>query len=127
MTSDQCIVDNEYYFIKGRIELPVDMNPDSFYWTVWVLVKKDDFERMTELWNDENRILEKPYVGKLDTQLEVYPQTLDLSVMVITQKVGDVPKIELTECDHPLYLEQENGISMGRVIAFAKAILYNHE
>ena len=126
LTNDQCIIDNKFYFIKGRIELSVEKDPDNFCWNVWILVSENDFERMSELWNDENRILEKPYVGKLASQLEPYPQTLDLTVIIITQKVGNVPKIELTECDHPLYLEQENGINMDRVIAFAKELLYNH-
>ena len=30
-------------------------------------------------------------------------------VNIITQRVGGAPKVELIECNHPLYLEQENG------------------
>jgi hypothetical protein len=126
LTDDQCIIDNKFYFMRGGIQLIVEDNPDNFCWNVWVLIDKKDFERMNELWKDENRILEKPYAGKLATQLDLYPDTLDLPVYVISQKVGLIPMVELTECNHPLYLEQENSINMDRVISFAKKLLYNH-
>lgn len=126
LTADQCIIDNKFHFRRGGIELSVENNQDNFRWNVWVSVSKEDFDRMGELWEDENRVLEKPYTGKIATQLEPYPETLDLPVSIITQKVGYAPKIELMECNHPLYFEQENGINMERVIGFAKEILYNH-
>ena len=126
LSEDQCVIDNNIYFIRGGIELSVENKPDKFRWNVWVLINEDDFKRMSELWAEENRILEKPYPGKLATQLEPYPYMLDLPVLLVTQKVGYAPKIELRECNHPLYLEQESGINMDRVIEFAKKILYNH-
>lgn len=126
LTDDQCIIDNELYFIRGGIELSIENESNKFRWNIWVSVSEEDFKRMSELWEDENRILEKPYIGKIATKLEPYPETLDLSVIIISEKVGYAPKIELTESNHPLYLEQENGINMERVIGFAKEILYNH-
>jgi len=126
LTEDQCIIDNRHYFIRGRIELDVEDNPDNFIWNVWVEVSEQDFERMSELWEDENRVLEEPYVGKIATHLDPYPETIGLAVEVNNQAVGYVPKVNLLEKNHPLYLEQENGINMERVTSFAKQILYNH-
>ena len=126
LTDDQCIIDNQFFFIRGGIELSIDDNPDNFRWNVWVSVSGEDFQRMEELWQEENRILEKPYTGKIATQLEPYPPTLDLPVMIISQKAGRAPKIEIVECNHPLYFKQENGINMERVTGYAKEILYNH-
>jgi len=40
-------------------------------------------------------------------------------VMIISQKTGRAPKIEIVECNHPLYFEQENGINMERVTGYA--------
>jgi hypothetical protein len=126
LTQDQCIIDGEQYFIRGQIELPVDDNAENFCWNVWVQVSEHDFEKMGESWEDENRILEKPYSGRIATHLEPYPETIGLPVLVITQLVGYVPKVEVIESNHPLYFEQENGITMERVTAFAKEILYQH-
>ena len=67
-----------------------------------------------------------PFKGKMATQLEPYPNTLGLQVTIQNREVGVVPIIFLEERDHPLFLEQESGITMDRVTAFAKEILYRH-
>lgn len=126
LNDDQCIIDEQLYFVRGQIILEVDDNPDHFFWNVWVSVSKEYFDRMSDLWEDENRILEPPYQSSIATQLDIYPSTLDLPAAVITRDVGIVPKVVLADCDHPLYLEQENGINMKRVGEFASKLLYNH-
>lgn len=67
-----------------------------------------------------------PYSGKLATKLDCYPDTVNLAVNVHTQQIGVIPKIEVIETSHPLFLEQENGINMDRVISFARQIMYGH-
>lgn len=125
LTDDICIIDAEEFYIKGNLFIEVEGNED-FSWNVWVRLSKTDFERMEEIWQDENRILENPYIGTIATQLDVYSDTLNLRVKVHTQKVGYRPRIELIETQHPLFLEQENGITMERVTSFEKQILYDH-
>jgi len=124
LSGDQCIIDDSYYYIRGIIELAVEDSDDRFVWNVWVEISKDDFYRIEELWEDENRILEPQYDGEIATQLEPYPQTVGLKVKVITSKVGFAPIIVLQESGHPLCFEQQDGITMDRVIAFADAIIY---
>lgn len=126
LTGDQCIIDDKHYYIRGHIELPVEDSIENFCWSVWVEMTKEDFDKMAEIWDEENRFLEPPFNGELSSQLEPYPQTDGLLVKIIKQHVGYVPKIELLESSHPLYLEQESGINMNRVIQFAKQILYDH-
>ena len=125
LTQDACIIDNRDFYIKGQLNLLVDNN-EEFSWSVWILISKGDFEKIEEQWTDENRILEKPYSGRLATKLDCYAETLNLPVQILSQKVGMRPKIEVLETAHPLFLEQENGINMERVIAFARQILYGH-
>ena len=84
------------------------------------------FENELENWEEENRFLQKPYLGILDTPLSCYSNTVGLRVKIQTNKVGLVPDISLDETNHPLFFEQENGILYSRVIEFAKMILYNH-
>ena len=125
LTQDICVIHNTEFYIKGNLFISVDNN-EEFSWNVWVQIPKKKYERMQESWEDENRILEEPYEGLLSTQLIVYPDTLNLKVKVHTQSVGYRPKIEILEISHPLFLEQESGITMDRVISFAKQIMYDH-
>jgi len=125
LTEETCIIDQKDFYIKGNLLIPVQ-NAEEFSWNVWVQITESDFNRMTKLWNDNNRILENGYLGQLATELDLYPSTINLPVNVYTQKVGIRPKIEVLEVAHPLFLEQEEGINMDRVISFAKKILYAH-
>jgi hypothetical protein len=126
LTQDVCVIKESRFFIKGQIKIPVEGKEEPFSWNVWVEISKDDFESEQEHWEDENRFLKPPYEGLLDTSLHVYPNALGLKVKVQTQKLGLIPDITILESDHPLFLEQENGITMERVISFAKTILYGH-
>jgi hypothetical protein len=125
LTNDICIIDESDFYIKGNLLIPVENNED-FSWNVWVQIPSSDFKKIEEQWEDENRFLCEPYVGKLANRLEVYPDTLNLQVKVHIQKVGYRPKIEVLESKHPLFYEQENGITTERVTSFAMQILYGH-
>lgn len=125
LTQDCCIIDEEKFFVKGQINIVVDNN-EEFRWTAWARISMHDFQRIQESWTNDNRVLEEPYEGYLATQLSCYADTLNLPLKVRSQKVGIIPKIEITDTSHPLFLEQECGITMDRVISFARQLIYNH-
>ena len=74
---------------------------------------------MDELWTSPRRADEPPYFGWLSTSLPaaVYPQTLQLKTHVFNQAVGRRPLIVLEPTDHPLAVEQREGITTARVHA----------
>ncbi len=75
-------------------------------------------------WEDPSREQEPPYFGWLVTELPVYPEsTLLLKTHVRTRAVGVRPLIELEPTDHPLAVEQREGITAERVRAFADLLL----
>ncbi|MBB5018588.1 hypothetical protein HNQ59_001879 [Chitinivorax tropicus] len=124
LSSDQCIVDGHYFFILGRLEIPLNGEAEPFSWLVWVSLSKADFGRANELWETAGREVEPPYDGWLCTSLPCYPSTLRLKVKVHTRPVGHRPFVELLPCDHPLYLEQRDGVDLTRVQALAEALMH---
>lgn len=36
LTSDQCVVDDQHYFVLGRLVIPVHDSSDPFVWLTWV-------------------------------------------------------------------------------------------
>lgn len=112
---DQCIVDDEHYFVRGHIELPLLDSKDTFIWSVWVSLSEESFEHMSEFWESEGRENCEPYFGWLSTSLPCYPDTLHLKTSVQSQAVGHVPLISLEPSEHPLSVEQQSGITMERV------------
>ena len=115
LTSDQCVIDGKYFFVLGRILLPVVDGPGPFVWLAWISLSESNFVRTGELWNSEGREHETPYFGWLQSALP-YPQTtLSLRTSVQTMPVGERPTITLEPIEHPLSLEQRHGITMARV------------
>jgi hypothetical protein len=80
---------------------------------------------MTKFWETPGREKEPPYFGWLCTSLPLYPETLLLKTNVHTRPVGQRPFVELQPTEHPLAVEQRNGITMDRVREIAEALLHS--
>ena len=124
LSSDQCEIDNKYFFIAGNIDIPIVGTDQIFNWTVWISLSDKSYNRVSELWNIVGREKEHPYFGWLSTSLLIYPETINLKTMVHTRPVGERPYIELEPTNHPLAIEQRNGITWERVQEIAELVLH---
>ncbi|WP_258308924.1 DUF2199 domain-containing protein [Streptomyces sp. NWU339] len=125
LSSDQCVIKGQHYFVKGLVEIPVIGSDEVFSWGVWVSLSRESFARMADLWDTPGRESEAPYFGWLTTDLPLYsPSTVNLKTYAHSRPVGDRPFIELEPTDHPLAVEQRTGITLDRVREIAEAILH---
>ncbi|MFJ2517265.1 DUF2199 domain-containing protein [Streptomyces griseoviridis] len=125
LSSDQCVIKGQHFFIRGLIEIPVIGSQDLFSWGVWVSLSRDSFAHALNVWNTEGREAEKPYFGWLSTELALYSEsTTNLKTNAHTRPVGKRPFIELEPTDHPLAVEQRTGITQDRVREIAIAVLH---
>ncbi|MFE6895187.1 DUF2199 domain-containing protein [Streptomyces sp. NPDC057694] len=125
LSSDQCVIKGQHFFIRGLIEIPVIGSQDVFSWGVWVSLSRANFARALEVWDMESREGEKPYFGWLSTELALYPEsTTNLKTNAHTRPIGKRPFIELEPTDHPLAVEQRTGITQDRVREIAMAELH---
>ena len=124
--SDLCIIHQKDYFIHGLIEIPVLDGEGPFAWGVWVSLSKDNFNRSCDLWDDPARVNEPAYFGWLSNSLPGYPETLNLKTAVHNRAVGMRPYIELEPTEHPLALEQANGITTARVREIAERMHHHN-
>ena len=124
LTADQCIIDGRHFFMRGELEIPIIDYPKPFVWGVWVSLSEENFWRATDLWEQEGRENEPPCFGWLCTALPGYPDTLGLKTMVHSRPVGIRPFVELEPTDHPLAVEQGDGITMARIREMAETVLH---
>jgi hypothetical protein len=125
LSADQCVINDEHYFVKGLIEIPVLDGDEVFSWGVWVSLSRSNFARAAELWDTPGRESEPPYFGWLCTDLPFYsPTTIHLKTHVHTMPVGRRPTIELEPTSHPLAVDQRTGITTQRVREIAEATLH---
>jgi hypothetical protein len=112
LTSDTCIIDDENFFIRGVIEIPIRGSSESFGFNVWVSQKRENF--ITYVRNFESSEI-GPFFGWLSNSLSCYsPSTLSLKTMAHFRGGGLRPAIELEPTDHPLAVDQREGITLER-------------
>lgn len=110
LDADLCSVDNEHFFIRVLLLLPILNSEEALGFGVWVSQKKENFESYIDNY-DTNEI--GPFFGWLSNEFNYGGKpTSNLKTMAYFQGNGQRPIIELDESDHPLYLAQKNGISM---------------
>jgi hypothetical protein len=119
------VIDDETFFIRGHIVLPIIESIETFAWSVWCSLSRNSFVDCQTRWNDPARNGDR-YFGWLSTALPVYhDSTINIATNVVFREPGVVPMIQLHECDHPLYREQTNGITWDRVAEIAHELLHN--
>lgn len=151
--SDQCVVDQQWFFIRGCLEIPVAGSSDPFLWGLWASVLEPAFDEISETWEENGREkVHGPFKGRLANSLHartspkgdipkcrrrcgrykivrhkvlsVYVETFNLKVSISIQPAGTRPLFIVDEAEHPLGIEQRNGISESRVQELASLLLH---
>lgn len=123
--SDQCIIDQQHFFIRGCLEIPILGSNDVFLWGLWASVREEVFDEISEGWEMVGR--EKfhgPFKGRLSNSLAEYPETLNLKLEIVLQLVGARPLFMVEETGHALAVEQTSGITRERALAMAALLLH---
>jgi len=110
LTPDTCVIDDEDFFIRGVIEIPVLNYPETFGFGVWVSQKRENF--YTYLDNYDSAEI-GPFFGWLSNRINYYEEeTLSLKTKAHFRR-GDLrPSIEVEPTEHQLSLDQRNGIAL---------------
>ena len=123
--SDQCVLDDEHFFVLGNLDVPIRGSSEHLRWTVWSTLSKSNFERAAELWHTSGRESETPYFGWLSNQIPGYPVSVNIKVMVHAEPVGLRPRLRVFEEGHPLAVDQEDGITALRAEELIHAALHD--
>ncbi len=107
--SDDCIIDDRWYFVRGCIEIPVHGESETFSWGVWVSLSETSYAQWADAFDLEQRSDIGPFFGWLNASLKPYPETLNLKTMVHLRDGGIRPAIELEPSEHPLAVETTRG------------------
>jgi hypothetical protein len=116
LTSDSCVIADRFFFVHGCLEIPIRHVSDFLTWGVWVSLKEENFF----IWQDNYDTVQRshigPFFGWLCTRLPIYPDTMHLKTMVHLRDNGDRPRIEVEPSDHPLAMDQREGITLQRAL-----------
>ncbi len=115
LTEDFCAINDEYFFVRGLIHLPIIGAGETFRWGVWGSLSRENFEKLLEMDEDPKRTELPSMFSWLSSRIGEYPDTLSLKMYAHIQPVGSRPHFFLEPSDHPLAKEYHHGITAERV------------
>lgn len=124
LTPDRCIIDRQHFFIRGHIEIPIHNYPEPLAFAVWSSLSEKSFLHMSERWEAPDRASDPPYFGWLCSPIAVYPSTIHLKLSVQSRPPGLTHIFTLEPTEHPLAIDQRNGISIDRWHQIAHQLLH---
>lgn len=124
LDEDLCSIDGESFFIRAVLLVPVVGTDEQFGWGVWTSLSEANFKRYIELFDEADVSGEGPYFGWLSNQLPHYPDTLSLKVDVLLQNDRQRPLLSLQPDDHPLVIDQRDGMSWERAVAIVEGLMH---
>jgi hypothetical protein len=114
ISSDQCIIDQEEFYIRGCLEIPILGAEEPFIWGLWARVKEEDFDDLSANWEASGREFRSgPYKGRLANALAIYAQTFNLRLEMRVRPVGTRPLFWI-EDESELADLQRNGMTWQR-------------
>ena len=112
ITSDTCQIDNSQFYVRGVISLSIRGTDESLGIGVWVSHHPDNFKAYVEH-PDSGNI--GPFFGWLATRLDFYrEETMGLKTMAHYQGGRLRPIIQVEPTNHPLAVDQQEGITFER-------------
>lgn len=123
LSPDQCVIDGRFFFVLGRIQISVKTQNDPFTWLCWTSVSATDFQLFYPATNKKHPTKLSCTAG-LATVLPYGLTTLGLKCRLTRSRHQERPLIQLLECEHPLYFEQQNGISPKRLQEIMEAAFH---
>lgn len=118
-TTDICSIDDEDFFIRGIILMPIRDSDDAFGLGVWVSQKRENFQAYLQNFDSADI---GPFFGWLCNRIPFYDEdTWALKTMAHFQGNHQRPLIKPEPSDHPLYRDFAEGITLDRAWAIVHA------
>ena len=124
LTSDTCVIDDEYFFAKGFLIIPVLGLDESLSFTPWVSLSESNFAKFQEFLDIEDASKYGSMFGWFSSQIEGFGDFVNLKTNLILQDNNHRPDIDIEPTSHPLSLAYHNGISKEKLIELVEIYLH---
>jgi len=125
LAEDFAVLDERHFYLRGLLEIPVLELDSRFGYGVWLEVQQEDFQYLLEHWGDPAQDSFDPVAATLANELAPYDGTEGLHVAVQPVSAESLPSVRLLADEHPLCLDQRNGISAARSEELAATVLHH--
>ncbi|MFN8439226.1 MAG: DUF2199 domain-containing protein [Caldilineaceae bacterium] len=123
ITDDVCVIDNNEFYIRGVLPIPVIDSDKDFRWGTWARVEEGDFKTYLKYWDGNIPENFPPLIGYLSGGLKDYPESDMISVEIYLQSGNQRPFFKVLSSESSLGVDQEKGITMEKVHSFVEPLL----
>ena len=117
LTHDFCVIEGQGQFVRCVLRLPIMGGKDEFFgYGVWSSLSAKNFEIYRDTFDSREQGELGPWFGWFCSNLKGYPETVGMKCKVHPQSEGKRPLIELEPTDHPLSVEQRDGVTLDRLL-----------
>lgn len=120
---------DDIFCIRATLDIPIGGALEPFCWGVWVTQSEENYNRYVDTFSEDQR--GETHFAWLPVDLPYYKRTNagdnveHLKSDVEWGKASQRPTVQIHECDHPLYLDQRDGISWDKAIEIARQMMHN--
>lgn len=115
LSEDFCVIAGEDFFIRCVLKLPLIGSTQSFGYGVWVSASRSNFEFYIDRFDSGDFSPDDGWFGWFSNDLKGYPECNQLKCDVVPQSGRQRPLIVLHDADHPLVVEQMQGVEFDRL------------
>ena len=118
--SDLCVLDEEHFFVRAVLPIPVIGSREDFEFGVWGTLKRENFDIYVEEFDNPSPEF-GPFFSWLSSDLPPYVETFNLPSELEFRGNNLRPVVRLHSGDHPLITAQRRGIKIDRVAEIYRA------
>ena len=122
LADDFAVLDDERFFVRGLLELPIPELDNRFGYGTWCEVAMPDFQELMRRWHDEGQFA--PVDCVVANELEPYRDTIGLRATLHATSSDKLPMVDLSDAPHELVHAQREGITAGRSDELAAVVLH---
>jgi hypothetical protein len=115
LDEDYCAINDEDFFVRGVLNLPIVGTTQTFCWGVWGSLSRTNFEALLKADQTGEHANLAPMFCWLSSRISDYPDTISMKMYAHIQEPRTRPHFRLEPSDHPLAQEFRHGITPERV------------
>ncbi len=125
---DRCVVDDEHYFIRATMSVPIIGATETLEFSIWGTVSQDNFDRYQATFHEDHQSRLGTMFSWFASRLPLYEvSTLSLRGCLFLQDGRKRPVYEIDPSEtHQIVTDIRNGITRERALEFAALVLPRH-
>lgn len=117
LSEDFCVTNGEHFFVRCVLLIPIiGSDGQSLGYGSWSSLSQQNFESYMDTFDGGEQGRLGPWFGWFANRLPGYPDPLNLKCSVQPRDGRQRPTITLEPTEHPLAVDQRNGITFDRLL-----------